>query len=281
MKPYKLSNGMEIPPIGLGTWQINGQESLRHVVSKAAECGYRLFDTAAAYSNEIALGKAIRELGIEREQLYITDKLWNTSRGFQEAQEACKKSLKKLKLDYLDVYLIHWPATAKLFSGWQDINAQTWRGMEALYKEGYVRSIGVCNFKIHHLEALEESAEIQPMINQFEFHPGMYQRDLLEYCRKTHILAEASSPLGNGKILQNPQLMQIASAKGKTAAQVSLRWAADKGICVIPKTENADRLKENMDIFDFSLTGQEQKIIDEIPYCGGIGIDADEVTEFG
>ena len=177
--------------------------------------------------------------------------------------------------------MIHWPASQKLYSDWEDINADTWRGMEQLYKDGYVKNIGVCNFKEHHLEKLKRSAEIMPFMNQIEFHPGLYQDSLMEYCKRESIIVEASSPLGNGQILQNELLNRIAIQKGVSVAQVCLRWIIQKGIVAIPKTSNKDRLSLNLDIFGFSIEYDEMMEIDNLPYCGGIGIDSDEVTEFG
>lgn len=240
-----------------------------------------MFDTAAAYGNEIALGKGVLESGIARTELFISDKVWNTSRGYEAVQNACRKSLKKLKTDYLDSYLIHWPASMKLYSNWEEINADTWRGMEALYKDGLVRAIGVCNFKKHHLAMLEKTAEVLPFMNQIELHPGMCQEEAAIYCKEKKIQVEASSPLGNGQILCNDVLVEIAHLKGKSAAQVCLRWEIQKGLVVIPKTSNPDRLAENMDVYNFKLSAEEMERIDHITYCGGIGIDSDEVVEFG
>lgn len=267
--------------IGIGTWQITDKEVMRQTLRHAFELGYRLIDTAAAYGNEMIIGKALQEIPINREELFIQDKLWNTNRGYEQSQEACKKSLRKLKTDYLDSYLIHWPAPNKLHENWEEINAETWRGMEALQKEGLVRTIGVCNFKAHHLESLCATASTMPQINQLEIHPGMLQHEMVEYCRKKHITVEASSPLGNGQILENNVLVQYAEQKHKTTAQICLRWAIEKQFVVLPKSTKSMRLQENMDIFDFILTENETKQIDAIPYCGGIGIDSDEVTEFG
>ena len=281
MNKIKLSNDSSIPQIGLGTWQVTDKELMRELLDHAYQTGYRLIDTAAAYSNEMAIGRAVTGLSIERRELFLSDKVWNTSRGYDNVRKACEKSLKKLKTDYLDLYLIHWPASPRLYSGWAEINADTWRGMESLYKEGMVRAIGVCNFKAHHLEELKKTAEIMPMVNQLEFHPGMMQEDTVSFCRAEGIVLEASSPLGNGQILENEILRQIAQKKGRTAAQICLRWAVQKGLAVIPKTVNPDRLKENMDIFGFELSEEETDAIDKIPYCGGIGIDSDEVVEFG
>lgn len=281
MKNIKLRNNIEIPQIGLGTWKITDRELMKKVIAGAYHAGYRLIDTASAYSNEIALSKAISETGIDRKKLLISDKVWNTSRGYAAVQEACRKSLKKLKTDYLDIYLIHWPASGKLYPNWEEINADTWRGMEALYKEGLVNVIGVCNFKRHHLEALEKTAQTLPFINQIEYHPGMVQENTEIYCTEKNIQLEASSPLGNGQVLTNAELLKIAQVKGKSTAQICLRWEIQKNLVVIPKTISLCRMEENLDVYDFELSYEEMKTIDRIPYCGGIGIDSDEVIEFG
>lgn len=281
MEYKKIINGIVLPCIGFGTWKITDRSQMKDVISNAYNIGYRLIDTAAAYSNEIALSKAIAEKNIDREDLILSDKVWNTSRGFEAVQEACKKSLKKLKTDYLDLYLIHWPVSMKLYPDWESINAATWRGLEQLYKEGLVKAIGVCNFKIHHLEALKHSAEIMPMVNQVELHPGLNQNELLAYCRENDIVVEASSPLGNGQILDNEELRRIALKNKKSVAQVCLRWEIQKGVIAIPKTTNAERMQDNLNIFDFSLDENEMKVIDNIPFCGGIGLDPDEVEQFG
>lgn len=281
METIKLRNGIEIPRVGIGTWQLTDRELLKQIVAKAYEEGYRLIDTAAAYSNEISLSKVIAEVGISRNELIITDKVWNTSRGYEAVQDACKRSLKKLKTDYIDLYLIHWPASMKMYADWKEINAETWRGMEALLKAGLVRAIGVCNFKTHHLEALSKAAEVMPLVNQIEYHPGMNQEDIYDYCVRNEIQIEAYSPLGNGQIMNNRLLRDIASRKGKTVAQICLRWEVQKNVVMIPRTSKIERLKENLDIFGFELTDDEMRLIDAIPYCGGLGIDPDGVLEFG
>lgn len=281
MDSVKLKNGVQMPLVGLGTWQVTDREAMKALLEAGFSQGYRLIDTAAAYSNEIAVSRAIRELGLPREELFLSDKVWNTSRGFEPVQEACKRSLKKLKTDYLDLYLIHWPASPRLHPDWEVLNADTWRGMEQLYKEGLVRAIGVCNFKPHHLEALGRTAEVFPMVNQFECHPGLPQQELLSWCRQKGVHPEASSPLGNGQVLQRQELRDLGARYGKSPAQICLRWALQKGITVIPKTGNPERLSENRDIFGFSLEEAEMALIDAIPYCGGLGLDPDEVTEFG
>lgn len=281
MNDIELNNGVKIPQIGMGTWQINDREVLLDIMKAGYDMGYRLIDTAAAYSNEMAIGKVLSALSLPREELFISDKVWNTCRGYEKVQEACRKSMKKLKTDYLDLYLIHWPASMKLYTDWQEINADTWRGMEKLYQDGLVRAIGVCNFKVHHLEALQKNSTVSPMVNQVEYHPGMPQTEVMAYCREHKICMEASSPLGNGQVLMQPQLMALAENKVKTTAQICLRYAIERNMVVIPKTSNPERLRDNLAVFDFQLSEDELKNIDEIPYCGGIGIDPDEVTEFG
>lgn len=276
-----MNNGIQLPAVGLGTWQLQDKENLKILLGEAYVNGYRMLDTAAAYSNEIGIAKAIRENAIPREELFIIDKVWNTCRGYEEVQTACKNSLKKLKTEYLDMYLIHYPASPKLCKDWNYINAETWRGMEKLYREGFIKAIGVCNFKIHHLEELKKTYEICPMVNQIEIHPGLYDKDGYQYCCNHGIVMQAASPLGNGQILQNEQLKSIAQEKAKTVAQICLRWANQKQISVIPKTGTPQRLIENISIFDFKLTEEEIEIIDKIPYCGGLNIDSDEVTNFG
>ena len=278
---HTLRNNIKIPYVGFGTWQVINPELMKKLIAGAYNEGYRLVDTAAAYSNEIALAKAVAAAGIRRDDLFLSDKAWNTSRGYTAVQEACRRSLKKLKTDHLDLYMIHWPASKKLYPDWAEINADTWRGMEQLYKDGYVKAIGVCNFKEHHLDELAKTAVIMPMVDQFEMHPGLPQENLVKYCAEHSILAQASSPLGNGQILSNSQIGQLVQKKEKTPAQICLRWEIQKGVIVIPKTSNLARLAENIDIFDFSLDEEEMLQIDSMPYCGGLGIDPDEVTEFG
>lgn len=281
MNQVKMHNGVQIPSVGLGTWQITDRDEMKHLLADAYEAGYRMFDTAAAYCNEMAIGKALEALQLPREELFLSDKVWNTSRGYDNVRDACRRSLKKMKTDYFDLYLIHWPASMALYPDWAQINEDTWRGMESLYDEGLVRAIGVCNFKAHHLTQLQKTARIMPMVNQIEYHPGMMQEDTVEFCKNAGIVIEASSPLGNGQILRNPVLLEIAAKHQKTVAQVCLRWANQREIVVIPKTTNKNRLAENLCFDDFLLSQEELLVIDGISYCGGIGIDSDKVTEYG
>lgn len=281
MKEKNLINGVPMPQIGIGTWQIKERETIKDLIKNAYDIGYRLLDTAAAYSNELTIGRELAGLGIPRRELFLTDKVWNTYRGYEKVREACRNSLKKLKTDYLDLYLIHWPVSSALHPDWAWMNAETWRGMESLYREGVVRAIGVCNFKIPHLIEIEKTAEVMPMVNQVECHPGMFPEKVIAYCRGKDIQMEASSPLGNGRILEHEVLKKLAEKKERSVAQLCLRWGLQKGMTVIPKTISAERLLENYSVFDFELSDQEMSWIDDIPYCGGIGIDSEEVIEFG
>ena len=280
MEKVQLRNGVVIPSVGLGTWRITDREQLLETVDSAYQCGYRLFDTAMAYTNEMAFGRAVRELKLPREELFIQDKLWRTCYGYAEAQEACKRSLKKLKTDYLDAYLIHWPVPAKQCGNYRELNAETWRGLEQLYREGCVRAIGVCNFKQHHLEELSETASVLPFMNQVECHPGMWNPELTAYCKERGIQLEAGSPLGNGQLLSDERLCLMAEKKGVTAAQLCLKWALQHGYVVLPKTTNKERLRENIETKHFELSRDEMLILDGLPFLGGLGLDSDEVNNF-
>ena len=179
------------------------------------------------------------------------------------------------------MYLIHWPASMKLYENWAEINAETWRGMEQLLADGLVKEIGVSNFKIHHLEELNKTAKVKPAVDQMEIHPGLYPKDIIDYCSENGICVEASSPLGNGQILSDKSLNEIAGTHNKTVAQICIRWILDKGVIAIPKSTSKSRIQENMDVFDFSLSSEETETIDNLPFCGGLGIDPDEVVSFG
>lgn len=279
MEKVRLRNDVFLPDIGAGLWKITDKALLMEVVKNAYQCGYRLFDTAAAYSNEMALGKTLQELSL-RDKVILQDKLWTTCYGYENCQTACKRSLKKLKVEYLDVFLMHWPVSPKQYENWEEINAETWRGMEQLYKEGYVRAIGVCNFKISHLEALRKTAIVLPFINQIECHPGMLDTEMTQYCREQDIRLQASSPLGNGQILNDARILKLASENRITAAQLCLKWGLEHGYIVLPKTTDTERLRENFDSQHVSLSNETIQLLDNMPFCGGLAIDSDEVNNF-
>ena len=273
---FKLNNGYGMPCIGYGSWKTPDGETAVAAVRSAIEAGYRHIDTAASYKNEASVGQAIKESGVERSELFVTSKLWNTERGYEKAKLAFENTLKELQLDYLDLYLIHWPAAKHQFENWEEINLSTWEALRDLYKEGKVKAIGVSNFLPHHLDALVKT-EVVPMVNQIEFHPGQMQRETLEYCRKHQITVSAWSPLGNGKMLSDPALTAIAEKYQKSVAQICIRWCLQNQVIPLPKSLNPSRIKENMQVFDFEISKEDMDVINSMPYMGGSGFHPDRV----
>lgn len=268
---YKLINGVEIPCVGFGTWQTPDGETAVMAVSEAIKSGYRHIDTASIYGNEGSVGIALAGCNVPREELFITTKVWADARGYDETIAAFNESLKKLQLDYLDLYLIHWPNPKAYRDCWKQKNTETWRAMEDLYKAGKIRSIGVSNFMPHHLEALFETAEIKPMVNQIRIHPGYVLDETIEFCKEHKILLEAYSPLGTGKLLEVPELVDVACKYEKSVAQVCLCWSIQMGFLPLPKSVTPSRIVENTEIFDFELTADEMKLLSSIDvgvnYC--------------
>ncbi|SDB82238.1 Aldo/keto reductase [Pelagirhabdus alkalitolerans] len=265
-----LHNGVKMPMLGLGVFQVEDGEEVVHSVKSALEHGYRSIDTAAIYGNEKGVGQAIEESGIDRESLFITSKLWNSDQGYESTLEAFNDTLDRLGLDYLDLYLIHWPLP-KLGK-----YKETWRAFEKLYHEGKVRAIGVSNFKEHHLADLIKDSEIVPMVNQVEFHPHLTQEPLRAYCDEHNIQLEAWSPLKQGALLDNPTLKEIAEKHGKTTAQVIIRWDLQSDVITIPKSVKAHRIKQNADVFDFELSDEEMRAINQLNQDDRSGPDPDE-----
>ncbi|MFX0094819.1 MAG: aldo/keto reductase [Candidatus Hodarchaeota archaeon] len=244
-----LNNGVKIPILGLGTWQIRGN-IVEKTILWALEAGYRHIDTAWVYSNEKRIGNAIKKSGIDREDIFITTKLWNSDHGHDKPLKAIDKSLKNLDLDYLDLYLIHWPVPG---------NIETWKVMEKILKDGKARAIGVSNFLIHYLEQLLPEAEVIPTVNQVEFTPYLYLKDLHAYCEKNNIKIEAYSPLTRGKKFQDPKLVEIADSYNKTAAQILIRWNLQHGSIVIPKSTHKKWIVENSQVFDFNISEEDME----------------------
>lgn len=274
---FELKNGVQIPAIGFGTWQTPDGTTAIKAVECAVRAGYRHIDTAAAYGNEKSVGEGIVRSGISREEIFVTSKVWNTERGYDTTLRAFDKTLADLGLDYLDLYLIHWPATVHRFDDWQRINADTWRAMEKLYREGKIRAIGVSNFLPHHLEALLNGATVQPMVNQIEFHPGFMQQECVAFCRSNGILVEAWSPLGTGRMLDNETLKTIAARYGKSVAQICIRWTLQHGVLPLPKSITPDRIRENLAVSGFVISVADMQVIDRMAYCGGSGLNPDKI----
>ncbi len=273
---YTLANGVEIPAIGFGTWQTPDGETAVSAVKAALEYGYRHIDTAAVYQNEQSVGKAIAESGVARKDIFVTSKLWNSERGYDKTIWAFEKSLADLGLEYLDLYLIHWPANEKQFANWHRLNEQTWRAFEELYKQKRIRAIGVSNFLPHHLEVLIPEAEVMPMVNQIEFHPGQMQEETVSLCRDNNILIEAWGPLGTGRMLDNADLKEIAAKYDVSVAQLCVRWCLQNGTLPLPKSVTPERIKQNLEV-DFAISEEDMQRINAFPYIGGSGLNPDEV----
>ena len=250
----RLNSGVEIPILGLGTWRAEGKECTQAIIW-AFEAGYRHIDTAAFYGNEEAVGKAIKDSGLDREELFITTKVWNDDHGYDNTIKAFNKSLKRLNLDYIDLYLIHWPISGR--------RIETWKALEKIFENGQARTIGVSNFMIHHLEELMPKAEFIPAVNQVEFNPYQYKKGLHQYCLRKYIQLEAFSPLARARKLDDPKLIQLAMKYDKTPAQILLRWAIQHDIIIIPKSVHKDRIIENSLIFDFEISSEDINSLNE------------------
>ncbi|WP_442601287.1 aldo/keto reductase [Paenibacillus sp. KN14-4R] len=245
-----LRNGVRMPWLGLGVWKTQDGEEVEHAVRAAIEAGYRSIDTAAIYGNEAGVGRGIKVSGVNREDLFITTKVWNDDQGYESTLQAFETSRQKLGVEYLDLYLVHWPGTSKYI--------ETYRALEKLYKDGLVKAIGVSNFLVHHLEELIANCEIKPMVNQVEYHPLLNQQELYNYCKQEGIQLEAWSPLMQGN-LDLPLLTELATKYQKSPAQIVLRWDIQQGVVTIPKSIRAERIQENGNIFDFELSNDDMK----------------------
>lgn len=275
---YQLSNGVKIPMVGFGTWQTPSGQIAKEAVLTALEAGYRHIDTAAAYENEASVGQAISESGLSREALFITTKLWNKIGTYEEAKVAIDTSLEKLNLTYLDLYLIHWPNPLAFRDRWQERNAQVWRAMEEALEAGKIRALGVSNFHPHHLEALLKTAKIKPVVNQILLNPSDQQEPLVASNQAHHILSEAYSPLGTGKIFEVVELQTLGQKYGKTVAQLVLRWSLQKGFLPLPKSVTKERIIENTALFDFEISPTDMATIDQLQGRAGRASNPDEVS---
>lgn len=263
-----LNNGVEIPQVGLGVYKVPSELIVKNVQT-ALTLGYRQIDTASFYENEVGVGEAIRNASIPREELFITTKVWNDQHGYEQTKQAFAESLGKLDLDYLDLYLIHWPMP--------DTFVDTWKALEEIYRAGKVRAIGVSNFLPHHLEKLLTVAEIKPVINQIEQHPKLSQEETVAYCQANHIAIQSWSPLGKANYLDDPTLLEVAQKHAKSPAQIILRWHIQQDFIVIPKSLQEERQIENINIFDFSLTNEEMKAIHQLDEGYRLGTHPDEI----
>jgi len=275
---YQLNNGVEIPCVGFGTWQMPDDTTGVNAVKTAIEAGYRHIDTAAIYGNEESVGEGVKESGIAREEIFVTSKLWNDDHGYENTLAAFEETMKKLSMEYLDLYLIHWPNPLKYRDRWQEANAGSWKAMEELYNAGRIRAIGLSNFRAHHIDALLETAKVKPMVNQIRLCPGQTQAELVAYCHDHQMLIEAYSPLGTGKIFGVPELKGLAQKYGKSVAQVAIRWSLQKGYLPLPKSMTPDYIRQNIDVFDFELSGEDVEMITGLECECGSSSDPDTAT---
>ena len=267
-----LNNGLQMPQLGFGVWQVENDQATE-AVKKALEAGYRSIDTAMIYQNEQGVGKAIRESNMPREELFITTKVWNSDHGYENTLQAYERSLEELGLDYVDLYLIHWP-TPKY-----DEYIDTYKALEKLYQDGRVKAIGVCNFHIDHLERLLKECDVKPVLNQVECHPHLAQNDMKAFCAEHDIFVEAWSPLEQGgDVLKDEAVQRIAEAHGKTPAQVVLRWHLQNNTIVIPKSVTPSRIEENFNVFDFELSAGDMEDINQLNKDQRKGPDPSEMN---
>ncbi len=273
MENFKLSNGIEIPAIGFGTWLLEG-EKVTEPLKIALAKGYTHIDTAAIYKNEKEIGAVLKADNVDRSKLFITSKCWNSERGYEKAMAAFEQTLTDLQTDYLDLYLIHWPANETQFPDtWPELNTGTWRAFEEIYKSGKAKAIGVSNFNINHLEALFETAEIKPMVNQIEIHPGHSQPELVDFCKQHDLLVEAWSPLGSGRILENELIVSLADKYNVSVGQICINYCLAKEILPLPRSSSEKNIEANLTSNNFKLSAEDVKTIDEMPADGFSGLN--------
>lgn len=251
-----LNTHREMPMLGLGVYKATGENEVEQAICHAVNAGYRLIDTASAYANEDGVGRGIRQCGIPREDLFITTKIWNNAQRLGDVEGAFNRSLDRLMTDYVDLYLVHWPVPGCYL--------QTWKKLEEFYHSGQARSIGVSNFQIRHLKELESVSDITPAVNQIEFHPYWYQKELVEYCQSHGIVVQAYAPLARGAYLDDDVICVLATKYCKTPAQIGLRWTIQKGVAVIPKSTQEQRILSNAQLFDFEIEPEDMAIIDTL-----------------
>lgn len=274
---YQMNNGLTIPKVGFGTWQAKDNEAKQSVIW-ALEAGYRHIDTAQGYENEEEVGEALKESGVPREEIFLTTKLHNKKHGYDNTKKAIEDSLKKLDTDYIDLMLIHWPNPIHFRDNWKEANAQSWKAMEEAVAKGKIKSLGVSNFQGHHLDALLETANIKPAVNQILLNPSEMQPDVVNYNNEDNIINEAYSPLGTGKVFDIDELKELAQKYDKSIAQVVLRWSLQHNFLPLPKTVTKERVWENADIFDFEIEEDDMATIDGLTGRAGSAKDPDTVN---
>ena len=273
---FKIYNGVEIPCMGLGTWQ-SPDETAKNAVLAALSHDYRLIDTAAAYGNEKGVGEGIKASGLKREEIFVTSKLRNADHGYKATLEAFSLTMEKLGLEYLDLYLIHWPNPIQYRTHWEEATAGTWKAFEELYEQGKIKAIGISNFLPHHIETLMKTAKIKPMVNQLKLCPGVTQDETVDYCKKQGIVVEAYSPFGTGMIFGNEDMKKLSAKYGKTVGQLCLRWCLEKDFVSLPKSANPMRIRENAGIFDFELSKEDVDFISNLKGVCGEAPDPDNI----
>lgn len=277
MKNIELYNGISMPEIGFGTWKAPTGEVTVEAVKAAIECGYTHIDCAAIYGNEKEVGLGIKESNVDRKDLFITSKLWNDVRGYQETIDAFNQTLSDLQLDYLDLYLIHWPRPVKYHDNCIEKNIESWKAMEDLYKQGKIKAIGVSNFKVHHMEEIMENCEIKPMVNQIEFHPSCLEKEIRDFCKKENIVVTGYSPLANGKVFECKELVEFSEKYGVSIAQLCIRYALQHNVIPLVKSVTKERIKANLNV-NFVISDEDMEKIDKITTCGGSYKDSDNIS---
>ena len=252
----KLNNGIEIPRLGLGTYNITRKKDVDRAIHSALEAGYRLIDTAAAYYNEREIGEAIKSSTVTREEIFITTKLDNSDHGYKSTFRAFEQSLSRLDTDYVDLYLIHWPISRR--------RNESWKAMEELLEKGKCKAIGVSNYMINHLEDLRKNSMIKPAVNQIEFNPFVFEREVKEYCQNLGVAVEAYTPIARGRKFKHQDIKRLSDKYGKTEAQVMLRWGIQHNVIVIPKSSSPERIKENADIFNFNISDEDMGVMNSL-----------------
>ena len=267
---FVLSNGVKMPKIGFGTYKSTDGSDER-VIGQALETGYRLLDTAAAYKNEEQVGKAMARSGISRQEIFLTSKIWKTNLGYEQTKTSFQESLERLQTDYLDLCLLHWPKPDPESTDWKELDRRSWRALEELYKEGKVRAIGVSNFLPHHLENIRKTAEIQPMVDQLELHAGYLQEAAVAYCKEHQIQVQAWSPLGRRRIMEQEQVQKMAEKYQVSVAQFLLRFLLQLGIGVIPKASVPERMRQNLELPEFTIEEDDIWFLRGLPQMGWSG----------